>query len=262
MIVNRPKKKEVYESPAKYDRQFTVHVRERDGFDYPEHCGNWNEANHIIPYPETLQTYIFPLIKSAGLGEDGLSFEREYIVTSKKRGLLYRGAYNLLMALGDMPMRSWAGNGLSFGAHYHIKDDRGFNIFQAKVLYNDGAYGEIEFEAEYYQSVALKYRYAWRCWRDKTFVYDLDYDAMTAVTDIFGVLENAKTRYRPSQNFFDVDGYMQIPRFLRPRGSFQIPLFPGVSGVASRKVHRLLNQMNYLCAEYDFKKYIEEKKGR
>jgi len=248
----------VYESPAKYDRAFNVCVRD-DGFDYPEHCGNWNEAGHIIPYPETLQTYVFPLIKSAGLGEDGLSFEREYIVTSKKRSLLYRGAYNCLMFLGDMPMRSWGGNGLSFGAHYRIKDDNDFPVFHAKILYNDGAYGEIEFEAEYYQSVLLKYRYAWRCWSDEKFVYDLDYDAMDATHNIFTALESAKTRYRPSSVFFDIDSYMQIPRFMRPRGSFQIPLFPGSNGLASRKVRHVLNKIGWLCSEYEYNKYKRNK---
>lgn len=243
----------VYESPLKYDRKFNICVR-KDGFDYPEHCGNWNEAGHIIPYPETLQTYVFPLIKSAGLGEDGLSFEREYIVSSKKRGLLYRGAYNFLMFLGDMPIRSWAGNGLSFGAHYRVKDDKDFDLFHAKVIYSDGAYGEIEFEAEYYQSTILKYRYAWRCWSDGKFVYDLDYGAMDATTDIFYALESAKSRYRPSSSFFDVGSYMQIPRFMRPRGSFQIPLFPGTNHLASRKVRHVLNKMCSLCADYESKK--------
>ncbi|MBR6838835.1 MAG: hypothetical protein IKM94_04695 [Alphaproteobacteria bacterium] len=246
--------KGVYESPFKYDRDFKVRVR-CDGLDLPEYCGNWNEAGHIIPYPETLQTYIFPLIKSAGLGEDGLQFEREYIVSSKRHGLLYRGVSNLLRALGDMPSRSWSGNGLSFGAHYRIKDAKDYEIFHAKMLYDDGPYGEIEFEVEYYDSIALKYRYGWRCWDDEKFVYDLDYAAMDATTDIFGVLENAKTRYRPSSVFFDIDSYMQIPRFMRPRGSFQIPLFPGSNGLASRKVRHVLNKMNWLCAEYEYNKY-------
>lgn len=243
----------VYESPFKYKRDFNIRTYD-DASDYPEYCGNWNEAGHVIPYPETLQTYIFPLIKSAGMGKDGLQFEREYIVTSKKRGLLYRGAYNLLMFLGDMPMRSWSGNGLSFGAHYRIKDNKGFEIFHAKMIYDDRAYGDINFEVEYYQSIALKYRYAWRCWEDEKFVYDLDYDAMNAVTDIFWVLENIKTDYRPSSVFFDIDSYMQIPRFMRPRGSFQIPLFPGSNGLASRRVRRVLNKISYLCVQYECKK--------
>jgi len=250
--------KGVYEAPFKYDRDFKTMIR-YDGCDVPEHCGNWNTAGHIIPYSETLQTYIKPLIRSAGLGEDGLQFEREYIVSSKRRGLLYRGVYNFLMFLGDMPSRSWSGNGLSFGAHYRVKDAKEFEIFHAEMLYDDGAYGEIEFKVEYYGSTALKYRYGWRCWDDKKFVYDLDYDAMEATTDIFGLLESAKTRYRPSSNFFDVVSYMQIPRFMRPRGSFQIPLFPGVNSVASRKVRRVLNKMNWLTASYEWKKFQNTK---
>jgi len=243
----------VYEAPFEDNRKFSILVR-HDGMDVPEHCGNRNTAGHIIPYPETLQTYIFPLIKSAGLGEDGLSFERDYIVTSKKRGLLYRGAYNFLMFLGDMPSRSWSDNGLSFGAHYRIKNDKGLEVFHAKMLYDDGAYGDINIEVEYYQSVALKYRYAWRCWEDGTFVYDMDYAAMDATTDIFYALESAKTRYNPSSVFFDVASYMQIPRFMRPRGAFQIPLFPGSNGIASRRVRRVLNKMCYLCAKYEYNK--------
>ena len=243
----------VYESGLRDNDKFNVCVRD-DGFDYPEHCGRWNKAGHIIPYPEALQIYIFPLIKSAGLGEDGLSFEREYYVASKKRGFLYRCAYNCLMFLGDMPLRSWSDNGLSFGAHYRIKDSDGFQIFHAEMLYSDGVFGDIKFEVEYFQSIALRYRYAWRCSNDGKFVYDLDYDALDATTDIFGALESAKTRYRASNAFFDVGAYMQIPRFMRPRGSFQIPLYPGSCGFVSRKVRRVLNKMNYLCAGYECSK--------
>jgi len=243
----------VYESPLLDKDKFNVRVRD-DGFDYPEHCGRWNEAGHVIPYPETLQTYIFPLIKSAGLEEDGLSFEREYFVSNKKHGPVYRGVRNLFMVFADMPMHSYAVNALSFGAHYRIKDSKGFELFRADMLYDDGVYGEVKFKAEYYQSIALKYRYAWRCWEDGKFVYNLDYDAMDATTDIFGVLEAAKTRYRPSSVFFDVNSYMQIPRFMRPRGAIQLPLFPGTNGFASRKLRHVLNKMNSLCTKYEWEK--------
>ena len=244
----KPKSKYVYRAPFdENDKGFKVHVYPENGFDYPEHCGHYNKARHIIPYPEALTTYIFPLVQSAGLGKDGLSFEREYIVSSKKHGLLYRGFYNALMLLGDMPTRSWSCNYLSFGAHYRIKDSNGREIFHAKMIYNE----EIEFEVTYYFSTALKYRYRWRCWEDNSFVYDLDYDAMDAVTDIFNVLECAKTYYHPSSSYFDVVSYMQHPREFRPRGSFLIPLSPGSNGVASRNVRRVLNRMNYLCMAYE-----------
>lgn len=247
--MKKPNKQEMFETVAKYDSDFKVITR-HDGEDIPEHCGFRNTAEHLIPYPETLQTYVFPLIKSAGLGEDGLYFEREYIVTSKKRGFLYRGLHNTLMLLGDMPLRSWSDNKLSFGAHYKIKNADGCNIFHAYMEYDEGQYGDIKFEVYYQGSPVLLFDYY--IYRH----YSLDYNAMDATLNIFTALESAKTRYRPSQRFFDIGSYMQIPKSLRPRGSFRIPLFPGTSNVASRKVRHILNKMCCLCAEYEYNKYM------
>ena len=255
--MRQPKLKDVYESPAPDKQPFVMNA----DYDWPEHCCFYNEKGHAVPYPETLQSYVMPLIKSAGLGEDGLSFEREYIVTSKKRSLAYRCAYNFLLFLGDMPMMHFY-NGLSFGAHYRITDDNDFPVFHASILYSDGPYGEIEFNVEYRQARVLHHRYGFRAFDTNRFVYDLDYDVINAIAEIFTVLETRKVNYQPSSVFFDIDSYMQIPRFMRPRGSFQIPLFPGSNGLASRKVHHLLNKMNWLCADYEYNKYKKIKSDK
>lgn len=247
--MKKPKIKEIYESPAENKGPFVM----KQNYDWPEHCCFYNKAGHAVPYPETLQSYILPLIKSAGLGEDGLDFEREYIVTSKKHGLIYRGFVDLLQILADLPIKHFD-NCLSFGVHYRIKNKQGCEIFHAYVLYDDGAYGEIEFNVVYHQYRVLKYRYAWRCWEDNSFVYDLDYDVMDAISEVFTVLETAKTRYRPSQVFFDVQNYMRIPKFLRPRGGFRIPLTSGTNGIASRKVWWLVHNISAMCTEYEWKK--------
>lgn len=247
--MKKPKQKDLYESPATDKQLFVM----KADYDWPERCCFHNARGHAIPYPETLQSYIMPLIKSAGLGDDGLHFEREYIVTSKKRSFVYRGFMNFLRVLGDMPAMHYY-NGLSFGAHYRVTDDNDFPVFHASVIYSDGPYGDIEFNVEYYQARVLKHRYAWRCSDDNRFVYDLDYDVINAIAEIFLVLETRKVNYKPSSVFFDMDNYLAIPRFMRPRGAFQIPLFPGSNGIASRKVRRLVNEMAIMCELYDREK--------